>query len=103
MTQQITIQISYATPEKQIVIPLSVDENMSVMEAISLSGVLEQFPDIDKDNLNVGVFYKVIDIETYKLKAGDRLEIYRPLIIDPKIARAAKANKIRGRKWRSSN
>lgn len=102
MTQQIAIQIAYATPEKQIVIPLSIAENASVMEAITLSGMFEQFPDIDKDNLNVGVFYKLIDIETYELKAGDRLEIYRPLIIAPKIARASKANKIRGRKWRSS-
>lgn len=101
MAKLISIQIAYATPEKQVVIPLNIDENTCVIDAISLSGVLDQFPKIDKYAMKVGVFYQLIDVQNYQLKSGDRLEIYRPLIIDPKTARIAKADKKRGRKWRA--
>lgn len=101
MANQIPIQVAYATAEKQQVVSLSVDVSCSVKEAISLSGLLEQFPEIDQNDMKVGVFYRLVDQENYILKAGDRIEIYRPLIIDPKASRAAKANKKRGRKWRS--
>lgn len=101
MADKINIQIAYATPEKQAVISLLIESGTSVLQAITQSGITEQFNCIDLDHLNVGVFYKPIDIENYELKEGDRLEIYRPLIIDPKAARMAKANEKRGRKWRA--
>ncbi len=60
-------------------------------DAIERSGILAQFPEIDLDTQKVGVFGKVLALET-KLEDGDRVEIYRPLIADPKTLKARAKN-----------
>jgi putative ubiquitin-RnfH superfamily antitoxin RatB of RatAB toxin-antitoxin module len=89
---KIAIEIAYATPTKQIILALEVPSSCTIEEAIRLSRITESFPEIDLQKQKVGVFSKIKKLSD-TLKAGDRIEIYRPLIIDPKEARRAKAKK----------
>jgi putative ubiquitin-RnfH superfamily antitoxin RatB of RatAB toxin-antitoxin module len=82
----INIEIVYATPLNQLVIPLEILEPCTVEQAILQSGILQQYPEIQLENNKVGIFSKVVPLSTL-LKDCDRVEIYRPLIIDPKQAR----------------
>lgn len=87
---KINIEIAYATPEKQKIISLEVAENTTIETAIDRSGILELFPEIDLMRQKVGVFSKIKKL-TDLVQDGDRIEIYRPLTIDPKEARRKKA------------
>lgn len=84
--KQIKVEVAYAKPGEQKIIALRVDEGCTIGEAIELSGVLEVFPEIDLGSQKVGVFGKVKKL-TDKVKEGDRIEVYRGLIVDPKEAR----------------
>ncbi len=88
----IAIAVSYATPEKQLEIPLRVDENCTVESAIIQSKILEHFQEINLLKNSVGIFSKPVTLDTV-LHDGDRVEIYRPLITDPKEARRLKVSK----------
>jgi uncharacterized protein len=77
------IEVIYALPGKQVLIPLEVEEGTTARQAIERSGVLRQCPEIDLARAAVGVFGKVVSFKT-SLKDGDRVEIYRSLISDPK-------------------
>jgi putative ubiquitin-RnfH superfamily antitoxin RatB of RatAB toxin-antitoxin module len=90
--QLIEVEVAYARPDRQVVIPVRVASNALVSDAIEASGVLKQFPEIDLDGANkVGVFGKLTRMNA-PLQPGDRVEIYRQLIADPKEARRAKAS-----------
>lgn len=90
----ISVEVAYALPDTQKLIGLEVPASSSAMSAVKLSGILEFFPEIDLAASKMGVFGKVIpQPEKYQLQQGDRVEIYRPLIIDPKQARLNRANK----------
>ena len=82
----IDIWVAYATPQKQVEIPLTIEESCTVAMAIRRSGVIDQFPEIDLATVIVGVFSRKVALDDL-LAAGDRIEIYRPLQIDPKEAR----------------
>lgn len=82
----IDIFVAYATPKRQVEIPLTVEESCTVAMAIRRSGILEQFPEIDLARAVVGIYSKKTALDAL-LNAGDRIEIYRPLQIDPKEAR----------------
>jgi uncharacterized protein len=86
----ILIEVAYATPEKQRIIELEVTADCTIEAAIKQSGMLELFPEIDLTKQQVGVFSQPRKLSD-KIKAGDRIEIYRPLIVDPKEARRARA------------
>lgn len=90
MTDQINIEVAYALPDEQTIIPLQVDKNISINDAIIQSKILEKYTDIDLKKQKIGIFGKVIKKGT-RLYAGDRIEIYRPLIADPKEARRKRA------------
>lgn len=75
----IEIEVAFASPKKQKIIKLNIDENASVIEAISLSNIQKEFPEFDILSMPVGIFGKKIDSLNYKLKNTDRIEIYRPL------------------------
>ena len=83
MPDKIMIEVSYALPKKQIIIPVLVPKGVSVKEAIELSGVLAKFEDIDLSTSQVGIFGKVTTLDK-TLRNQDRVEIYRPLVADPK-------------------
>ena len=86
------IEIAYATPELQKIIDCEVDSGVSPREAVRQSGIVQYFAEIDPDTCDLGVFGKSI-AEDYKLVDGDRIEIYRPLIADPKEIRRQRAAK----------
>jgi putative ubiquitin-RnfH superfamily antitoxin RatB of RatAB toxin-antitoxin module len=90
--KKIMVEVAYATPEEQVIIPVEVIEAADVEAAILASGVLAQFPEIDLSQNKVGIFGKGCKLDK-ALKAGERVEIYRPLIADPKEVRKARAKK----------
>jgi putative ubiquitin-RnfH superfamily antitoxin RatB of RatAB toxin-antitoxin module len=90
----IAIEVAYAHPNKQAILKVSVPENAPVESAIRASGILEQFPEIDLDKNGIGIFGKMTTLDT-PLCPQDRIEIYCPLVADPKRARRERAAKIR--------
>ncbi len=86
----IPVEVAYARPDKQRIIPLEVPEGTTVREAIEASGILEEFPEIDLSRNKVGIFGRLTKPDTV-LREGDRVEIYRPLIADPKAVRRQRA------------
>ena len=86
----ISVEVVYALPADQRLITLEVPANTTVREAIRRSGLLGVFPDIDPAESGVGIFSQPVDLDT-ALNDGDRVEIYRPLQIDPKAQRRARA------------
>jgi putative ubiquitin-RnfH superfamily antitoxin RatB of RatAB toxin-antitoxin module len=94
--EQIMIEVAYATPEKQVIIPLTIDINTSIAKAVSLSGVSNIFPELkasedDYIDFPIGIFGKKINPATYTLQAQDRIEIYRPLNKTPNQKRIDRA------------
>ncbi|AYN95914.1 MULTISPECIES: RnfH family protein [unclassified Pseudomonas] len=99
MAERITIEVALALPDEQALIALEVPVGTTVREALELSGMAERFPKVPIDTLAVGLFGKVIpDADTRVLEAGDRVELYRPLIADPKEARKRRAELAKARK-----
>ena len=84
------IEVSYASTREQLIISIKVPRDINVKQAIEKSGIQKKFPEIDLDKNNVGIFGKQTTLE-HSLKNKDRIEIYRPLIIDPKELRRKKA------------
>jgi len=91
------IEVIYALPDEQQLITLDVEQGTTVEQAIKLSGVLEKYPEIDLDNNKVGIFGKVSKKDEV-LRDKDRIEIYRPLIADPKESRRKRAEKKESKK-----
>ena len=85
-----TIEVAYALPDDQRLITLEVPAQTTAREAIRRSGLYEEFPDLDPSASGVGIFSRPVDLDT-ALSDSDRLEIYRPLRIDPKAQRRARA------------
>lgn len=88
----INIEVAYAKPDKQVVIPLGVAAGCTVAQAIEASGILEQFPDINLDRQKVGIFGQVCARDKL-LVDGDRVEIYRDLLQNPMDARRGRLQK----------
>ncbi|MFT3741324.1 MAG: RnfH family protein [Gammaproteobacteria bacterium] len=82
----ITVTVVYATPthcdEQTLQLPIGT----TVQQALSQSSMLQKFPEIDLARFGVGIFSQPVNL-SYPLKTGDRIEIYRPLLVDPKQAR----------------
>ncbi len=88
----LTIEVAYAKPEEQVIVSLKVKPGTTALEAVMQSGLPERFPEINNTGLMLGVFGAVCK-PGHAVKAGDRVEIYRPLIHDPKEARRQRALK----------
>lgn len=94
MADLFTIEVVYALPHTQKLMTIEVKEGTTLLEAVKLSNIEEEFPELNLEQAKLGVFGKASskpDVDT--VKAGDRIEIYRPLIIDPKQARLNRAAK----------
>ncbi|PCI07805.1 MAG: RnfH family protein [Gammaproteobacteria bacterium] len=89
-TERINVEVAYATPEKQVIRILKVDTGETVAAAIEQSGITLDFPALVLENAKVGLFGKITTMTTV-LSEGDRVEIYRPLIADPKEVRRKRA------------
>lgn len=91
------VEVAYAQPEHQHLVTVEVAEGTTVESAIIASGLLEACPEIDLANQSVGVFSRIVPLDT-PLADHDRVEIYRPLQIDPKAQRRARAKAQRGQR-----
>lgn len=88
----IRVEVAYARPDAQRLITVKLPEGSTVLDAIRESGIQSLFPEIDLARQSVGIFSQVIaEPRVHALRDGDRVEIYRPLEIDPKEARAKRA------------
>ena len=90
MNDKIDIEVVYALPEKQPLLKQQVVAGTTVLDAIRASGILEKYPEIDIATSKVGIFGKLVKPDTV-LREKDRIEIYRPLIADPKEVRRKRA------------
>ncbi len=88
--QSINVEVAYALPEKQIIRAVNVNEGTTIGAAIVQSGIMMDFPELELEDAKVGVFGKTAAMTTV-LSDGDRVEIYRPLIADPKEVRRKRA------------
>ncbi len=89
----ISIEVVYGLPEKQVLLKTLVPEGTTISEAIVLSGIVSYFSQIDPNTAKVGIFSRVEKLSS-RVKQGDRVEIYRPLIADPKEMRKLRVAKL---------
>lgn len=87
---KINVEVIYALPEQQPLLRVQLAEGATVEDAIRQSGVLDAFPEIDLAKNKVGIFSKLVKLDE-ALRDKDRVEIYRPLIADPKEVRRKRA------------
>jgi len=94
MGKKIQIEVAFAAPDKQSIIRVDVSDGTSVFDGAQHSGIDKIYPEIDFSTVDMGIFGKTIKKpKDQTLREGDRIEIYRPLLIDPKQARLNRAAK----------
>tara|TARA_B100000780_G_scaffold306_2_gene256 strand:+ start:6763 stop:7095 length:333 start_codon:yes stop_codon:yes gene_type:complete len=97
LATDIGVEVVYALPDRQVVITLRVCQGSTAREVIVQSGILNDFSEIDLDSSSIGVFSQILGAggiegpSKYRVRDLDRLEIYRPLIADPKEVRRRRA------------
>ena len=89
-SESINVEVAYALPERQVIRAVNVDVGSTLGAAIVQSGIMMDFPELELESAKVGIFGKVSTMTTV-LSEGDRVEIYRPLIADPKEVRRQRA------------
>lgn len=90
MAEPVAIEVACALPGRQVVVRLEVPVGTTLLEAVQRSGLPGRFPEIEVDPARLGVFGKLRKPDE-AVKSGDRVEIYRPLKIDPKEQRRQRA------------
>ncbi|MFA5371761.1 MAG: RnfH family protein [Sideroxydans sp.] len=88
--ETITVELVYALPHEQTLLTFDVPVGTRVADAVQLSGILAKYPEIDPDKNKLGIFGKLTKPDA-ELREQDRIEIYRPLIADPKEVRRRRA------------
>lgn len=88
--QEITVEVAYALPDNQLIVPIMVENGTTAEKAIYASGIIKKFPEIDLNVNKIGIFGKATRLDTV-LRHLDRVEIYRSLIADPKEVRKQRA------------
>ena len=92
VAESLQVYVSYATAQHEFLRPLRVEPGTTIGQAIETSGVLAAFPDINLVTQPVGIYARKKTLDTV-LRERDRIELYRPLIADPKDARRKRAAK----------
>jgi putative ubiquitin-RnfH superfamily antitoxin RatB of RatAB toxin-antitoxin module len=93
----VAIEVACALPERQLVVPLAVPAGTTALEAVALAGVAAAFPEVAIDPARIGIHGRLLGTRglapagRYAVRAGDRVEVYRPLLADPKTARRRRA------------
>lgn len=88
--KDIMVEVAYALPKQQLIVPVNIAEGTTAEAAVLASGIMEKFPEIDLTLNKLGIFGKLVKPDTV-LRHLDRVEIYRPLIADPKEVRRQRA------------
>jgi putative ubiquitin-RnfH superfamily antitoxin RatB of RatAB toxin-antitoxin module len=100
----ISVEVVYGLPDKQKLIKLDVAPGTTAYQAVEQSGIVQSFPEIDMANAKMGIFSQVLGTkglpapDVYPLQNRDRVEIYRPLIADPKEVRRRRAEEAKLKK-----
>jgi len=108
MSARLSIEVCYALANEQTLIAVDLPEGATLQQALDASGILQRYPQIDLGTQKVGVFGKLKPLDTV-LADHDRVEIYRPLLVDPKLSRqrrvekTRKAGSIEGRRWQKKD
>ena len=89
-TEVFPIEVIYPLPHEQVLFKVAVPKGATIKDGITASGILKHYPDLLLEQLDIGVFGKLAALDTL-LKAHDRIEIYRPLLADPKEVRKQRA------------
>jgi len=89
---RIRVEVAYARPDIQTLLEIRVRPDSTIATAITTSGILDRHPEIVLTNENVGIFGRPASLR-HPVKEGDRIEIYRPLLMDPLAARRTRAQK----------
>lgn len=93
MTEMIKVEVAYALPHKQYIVALEVAPGTTAIEAVKAASIGQYFDDFEvNESLALGIFSKAVP-QQQPLSSGDRVEIYRPLKVDPKEVRKARAAK----------
>ena len=90
MSDKINIGIVYALPHEQELLELQAPQQTTAGEAVRLSGIMEKHPEIDLGKSRLGIYGKLTGADAV-LRDNDRIEIYRPLLVDPKEVRRKRA------------
>jgi putative ubiquitin-RnfH superfamily antitoxin RatB of RatAB toxin-antitoxin module len=90
---KIHVEVAYALPDKQLILPLELSEGQTAEDAIHASGIAQRFDGIDLNKNKIGIFGKAAKRD-YVLNNHDRVEIYRPITCDPKEVRRQRAKKV---------
>jgi putative ubiquitin-RnfH superfamily antitoxin RatB of RatAB toxin-antitoxin module len=99
----IEIEVVYAAVDRQVLRSVSVNEGATVRVAVLASGIASEFPELNLAECPLGIFGKVVaDPDTRVIEAGERIEIYRPLLADPKEVRRLRAAKAAEAKARNA-
>ena len=102
--EMIAVEVAYALPGKQKIVELLVKPGTTALQAVKQSGIEKEFPEIDVEAAKMGIFGQALGTKGLKkaneheLQPGDRVEIYRPLISDPKEVRRKRAEKAKAKK-----
>ncbi len=101
-TGRIGVEVAFALPTRQLIVALEVDDGCTVYEAAERSGIADQFRgELQLDEMPMGIFSEqVSDPKTRLIRAGERVEIYRPLVADPKEQRLKRVEEAKARKLR---
>ncbi len=99
-TDMIQVEVAYALPDRQAIIPVNVAAGTTALEAARRSGVAQRFEGLNLEDSRLGIFGKLVAPDQV-LQAGDRVEIYRPLKADPKEVRKARAARVKERRQES--
>lgn len=89
-TGSMWVEVAYAKPDQQVILKVNVPDDATAQTAIEASGILERFPEIDLKKQKIGIFSRLVALNQ-RLQPRDRVEIYRPLLADPKAARRERA------------
>jgi uncharacterized protein len=90
MDKPLAVEVVCATAERQLLRRLNLPAGSTVIQAVELSGILQEMPEVELDPAQLGVFSRRVAPDEL-LHDGDRVEIYRPLTLDPKDARRRRA------------
>ncbi len=97
----INVEVVYALAEKQSLLSFEITEGLTAIEAVQHSGIIDIYPEIDLENIQLGIFSKSCTNEQI-LNEGDRVEIYRPLIADPREVRKRRAAEMAAKKQKNN-
>lgn len=95
----LSIEVAYGLPQEQVLLALTVPAGTTAREAVRLSRLAERYPALDPEHAPLGIFGKLLKTpDSHELRSGDRVEIYRPLLIDPKEARRLRAERAKAKR-----